>query len=248
MIIITKKISRGRLLAGCLALVLTVGVVGAGVGLVRNIREVQTVSAAPHQGTKGVKSNEQRIAFLEDLGWIVGTEAASIEDIQIPETFDASYDEYLALQESQWFHLQDFAGKKVKRYTYEVRNYPGLQEGIWASLLIYKKEVIGGEVFCSQGDGFMQSLDYPTGTKTSQTAVTPAGEAARKGSANQGGLEGAQAEDAAAPAEDSAGKAEDGQANETAAPAEDAAGKTEGGSGQDAASDSPAAAMNDSYL
>ena len=49
----------------------------------------------------------------------------------------------------------------MKRYTYSIKNYPGLQENIWASILVYKKTVIGGEVFCNQGDGFTQGLPYP---------------------------------------------------------------------------------------
>lgn len=175
MIIITKKVHRGRLAAGCLILFLAIGVVGAGLGLVRDIRETQALSVV-HQGTKGVRNNETRIAFLEGFGWVVGEDAASVEEVQIPETFDASYDEYLALQESQGFQLKDYAGKKVKRYTYEVHNYPGLQQGIWASILVYHKEVIGGEVFCSQGDGFMQGLAYPIETKQDGKASSAAAE------------------------------------------------------------------------
>lgn len=180
MIIITKKVRRGRLAAGCLILVLAIGVVGAGLGLVRDIRETQAVSVV-HQGAKGVRNNETRIAFLEGFGWVVGPEAASVEEVQIPDTFDSSYDEYLALQESQGFHLKDYAGKKVKRYTYEVRNFPGLQEGIWASILVYHKEVVGGEVFCSQGDGFMQGLAYPIETKQDGKASNAVTEDAQAG-------------------------------------------------------------------
>ena len=180
MIIITKKVHRGRLAAGCLVLVLAIGVVGAGLGLVRDIRETQAVSVV-HQGTKGVRSNETRIAFLEGFGWVVGPEAASVEEVQIPDTFDASYDEYLALQESQGFQLKDYAGKKVKRYTYTVCNYPGLQEGIWASILVYHKEVIGGEVFCNQGDGFMQGLAYPIDTKKDGKASSAVTQEAQTG-------------------------------------------------------------------
>lgn len=170
MIIITKKIHRARLVAGFVMLALTIGFVGAGLGLARDIQRTEVLSV-PQENTKGIKSNEDRIAFLESLGWMVAEEAASMEDVLIPETFDASYDEYLALQESQGFDLTAYAGKTVKRYTYQVTNYPGLQENIWASLLIYKKQVIGGEVFCNQGDGFTQGLDYPTGEKKNEQAT-----------------------------------------------------------------------------
>jgi hypothetical protein len=101
------------------------------------------------------------VAYLQTHGWLVSEEPASVEEVLIPETFDASYDEYLALQSSQGFDLTQYAGKTVKRYTYQVSNYPGLKENIWASLLIYKRTVIAGEIYCSQGDGFTQSLEYP---------------------------------------------------------------------------------------
>lgn len=222
MIIITKKVRRGRLAAGCLILVLAIGVVGAGLGLVRDIRETQAVSVV-HQGAKGVRNNETRIAFLEGFGWVVGPEAASVEEVQIPDTFDSSYDEYLALQESQGFHLRDYAGKKVKRYTYEVRNFPGLQEGIWASILVYHKEVIGGEVFCSQGDGFMQGLAYPIETKQDGKASSTVTEGAQAGTdpANDKGERAVTSEPSAeapadAPAEGSTDAPADAPADTTA--------------------------------
>lgn len=56
---------------------------------------------------------------------------------------DASYDDYLALQSGQGFDLSKYAGKRVKRYTYEITNYPTGETGILANLLIYKNTVIG---------------------------------------------------------------------------------------------------------
>ena len=92
-----------------------------------------------------------------------------MEEVLIPETFDPSYDEYLDLQRSQGFDLTACAGKTVKRYTYGVLNYPGLRENIWASLLVYKHTVVGGEVFCSQGDGFTRGLAYPQSASGTQS-------------------------------------------------------------------------------
>lgn len=162
MFIVTKKVRRGRLAASALLLALILGTIAAGGGLAQDI---QAVSAAQSKGCPdptGVKTNEDRIAYLEAHGWLVGEEAAAVEEVLIPEIFDASYDEYLALQAAQGFDLTQYAGKTVKRYTYQVQNYPGLQENIWVSILIHKKTVIGGQVYCSQGDGFTQGLAYPT--------------------------------------------------------------------------------------
>ena len=99
--------------------------------------------------------------LLEGCGWLVGEEAVSQEDIRLPDAFDGAYADYLALQSAQGFDLTQYAGKTVQRYTYAVKNYPGLQEDIWASLLLYRDQVIGGEVFSNAGDGFLQGLAYP---------------------------------------------------------------------------------------
>ena len=110
---------------------------------------------------ENVKTNDDRVAYLESCGWLVGEEAANQEDIRLPDVFDDSYEAYLTLQESQGFDLTQYAGKTIQRYTYAVKNFPGLQENIWASLLLYQDQVIGGEVYSNQGDGFMQGLAYP---------------------------------------------------------------------------------------
>ena len=179
MIIITKKLHPRRLVAGCALFALALGVLGAGLGLVRDIQSAAAV-ADLQVDPRGIKTNADRVAFLEGYGWIVSQEPAAVEDIRLPDTFDASYDEYLSLQKSQGFDLSQYAGKTVKRYTYQVSNYPGLQENIWASLLLYKKEVIGGDLL--QRGGRLhpgpalprQNLNgSPPQTKTTPPAVIP---------------------------------------------------------------------------
>lgn len=162
MFIITKKIYPARILAVAVVAAVALGLAGAGVGLARHAHDTQTAANVQVDPT-GVKSNEDRLSYLQKWGWMTAEEPAAVEEVLIPETFDDSYDEYLALQESQGFDLTAYAGKTVKRYTYSVSNYPGLQKDIWVSLLIYRKTVIGGEVFSSQGDGFTQGLAYPAG-------------------------------------------------------------------------------------
>ena len=119
MIIITKKLHPRRLVAGCALFALALGVLGAGLGLVRDIQSAAAV-ADLQVDPRGIKTNADRVAFLEGYGWIVSQEPAAVEDIRLPDTFDASYDEYLSLQKSQGFDLSQYAGKTVKRYTYQV--------------------------------------------------------------------------------------------------------------------------------
>ncbi|MEM5780137.1 MAG: DUF4830 domain-containing protein [Lawsonibacter sp.] len=158
MLIITAKVPRRKLafgvalaaLACCCALALNLGSA--------DTREV-AVSAAPDP--KGVKSNQDRIDYLASYGWEVVPEPLATQELLIPEEMDESYNEYLALQSDQGFDLSKYAGKRVKRYTYEITNYPTGEAGVQANLLIYRNTVIGGEVLSPQLDGFLHGLSMP---------------------------------------------------------------------------------------
>ena len=159
MIILTAKLPRHRkltigvavaALACCAALVLTLGGGPA--------REA-SASAVP--SPKGVKSNEDRVAYLESYGWQVSADPIAVEELLIPDEFDETYDQYLALQSEQGFDLTKYQGKRVKRYTYEITNYPTGESGILAGLLIYKNTVIGADVLSPQLGGFIHGLEMP---------------------------------------------------------------------------------------
>ena len=79
----------------------------------------------------------------------------------IPKEMDESYNEDLALQSGQGFDLEKYAGKRAKRYTYEITNYPTGEAGVQVNLLIYKNTVIAGEVLSPQLDGFLHGLAMP---------------------------------------------------------------------------------------
>ena len=79
----------------------------------------------------------------------------------IPKEMDESYNEYLALQSGQGFDLEKYTGKRAKRYTYEITNYPTGEAGVQVNLLIYKNTVIAGEVLSPQLDGFLHGLAMP---------------------------------------------------------------------------------------
>ena len=159
MFIWTAKLRRGRLAAGAAALLLALcGAVVLAGGL--SPGEVDAVSPAP-ASPKGIKTNEDRVAYLESYGWTVSPEAVSVEELLIPEEFDETYDQYLALQAQQGFDLTQYKGKRVKRYTYEVTNYPSGESGVEAGLLIYKNTVVAGEVLSTTLGGFIQGLAMP---------------------------------------------------------------------------------------
>ena len=160
MFIWTAKLRRGRLVAGVAAIVVLCGAVAL-VGGVLSARGVDAVSPAP-ASPKGIKTNEDRIAYLESYGWQVSADPLSVEELAIPEEFDETYTQYLSLQSGQGFDLEKYKGKRVKRYTYEISNYPTGETGVQAGLLIYKNTVVGGEVLSSQLAVSYTHLTLPT--------------------------------------------------------------------------------------
>lgn len=107
---------------------------------------------------KGVKTEEDRVSYLQEWGWQVSPQAALVEELALPEEFGEEYGKYLELQTGQGFDLTRHAGKRIRRYTYEVLNYPTGESGVVAHLLICKNTVIGGEIL---GGSFLHGLSMP---------------------------------------------------------------------------------------
>jgi len=110
---------------------------------------------------KNIKDNAARITFLNAFGWEISEQPVSIEEVVIPEEFGEIYEEYNVLQQTQGLNLKKYQGKTVRRYTYEVTNYPGQEEKVYANLLIYKDRVIGADICSAKLEGFMHGLLAP---------------------------------------------------------------------------------------
>jgi len=154
----TTRLSRGRIVAGVAAAVLICGCVLTGVAAL----QTQDAEASATVSGKGIKTNEDRIAYLASYGWEVSPEPISVEELQIPDEFDDTYTQYLDLQAQQGFDLTKYRGKRVKRYTYAVTNYPTGESGVQAGLLLYRNTVIGGDVLSNALGGFIHGLTMPT--------------------------------------------------------------------------------------
>ena len=158
MLIITAKLPRRKLIIGALAAAALgccalLGVLFAPAG-----RGAQVYAAV---NAKGIRTNEERLEFLSEYGWQVEETPAAVEELIVPRQFDESYDEYLSLQAQQGFDLAKYAGKRIKRYSYEITNYPTGESGVQVNLLIYKNTVVGGEVLSPKEDGFLHGLALP---------------------------------------------------------------------------------------
>ena len=121
-------------------------------------------NASATSAAAGVTTNDDRVKFLEDLGWEVATSPAESSQVRIPKESSEVFERYNALQKSQGYDLAAYAGKNVMRYVYKVENYPGAAEPVYATLLIYKNQVIGGDITNTAADGIIQPLKKATTT------------------------------------------------------------------------------------
>ena len=107
-------------------------------------------------------SNEGRVQFLTNLGWDVVVSPTQTSQVKIPEKSGDIFDRYNALQKSQGYDLSKFAGKTVMRYVYEIKNYPDATDPVYATLLIYKDQIIGGDVTDTSANGAIRGFKMPS--------------------------------------------------------------------------------------
>ena len=144
--VVSLKANRKRILA---FLLLTVIVVGACVFLQsRGEEESQPIPGG---------TNEERVAYLQSFGWQVQEEPAETREVMIPAQFNDVYTAYNVMQQAQGFDLKPYAGEVCTQYLYKVENYPNETE-VYATLLVYGEEIIGGDVASAKVDGFMHGF------------------------------------------------------------------------------------------
>lgn len=105
------------------------------------------------------ETNEQRIEFLESFGWDLSGDAIDTREVTIPSEFSDVYTNYNIMQQAQGFDLLPYSGVVCTQYIYQITNYPNQESQINATLLVYEGQIIGGDVYCSDVDGFMHGFD-----------------------------------------------------------------------------------------
>ncbi len=109
------------------------------------------------------ETEEQRLAYLTELGWTVNTQPIETLDLQLPSPLDGEWENYAALQEQQGLPFRQFAGQTVRRYTYTVTNFPNVEKGVQVNLYVSGGQLIGGDVVATGKNGFQQGLEFPKG-------------------------------------------------------------------------------------
>nr|WP_325212824.1 DUF4830 domain-containing protein [uncultured Oscillibacter sp.] len=152
MLIWTAKFSRKRAVAA----VVLMGVVMAALIVLMGRSPEEPEISLPKLTT-----NEERVAYLQSLGWEVEPEPIETLQFLLPAELEEPYRSYNELQLSQGFDLAGCCGKQVSRCTYTVTNYPGRPDGVQANLYICEDTPVAGDVCSSGAKGFQEPLLRP---------------------------------------------------------------------------------------
>lgn len=162
MMVMTAKVDKKKIL---LIVVALAALIFSGILLLGGEEET-AATAAPN-----VSGNDARVQFLKEFGWDVTTSPTETSQVKIPEESSEVFDRYNNLQKSQGYDLTQFAGKKVMRYVYKVNNYPGATEPVYATLLVYKNKIIGGDVTDTAAKGQIRCFKMPEAAATMPSTV-----------------------------------------------------------------------------
>ena len=118
---------------------------------------------------KGVDTVEEQLEFLRELGHTPDPNPVYAGEVVIPEVFDSVYETYNQLQKSQGLNLEKYKGKTVQRYTYALSDASGETDGVigetrYATLLIYKNRIIGGDVTTTGPNGRVERVEAAQGS------------------------------------------------------------------------------------
>jgi hypothetical protein len=120
-----------------------------------------------------VKNNDQRVKYLNTLGWEVDKNPLEEQKVVIPREFSSVYKNYNEIQKAQGFDLSRYGGIEARRYTYKVLNYPQVSGHVVADIIVYRNEIIAGDVQSNAFDGFMVGLKYPKQAPTPKVSTAP---------------------------------------------------------------------------
>ena len=144
MIVFATRLTAKKAAAGLLLLC----AVAVSVGYLMPDTEPEAVAAAvsagqePDLGMK-LKGSEDCVQLLQACGWEVDPAPVCEQEVQIPESFDAAYQSYNELQQTQGLDLS---------------GHTSGEEGVTANLVVRKKRLIAADVCSAQVDGFLHGI------------------------------------------------------------------------------------------
>ena len=105
----------------------------------------------------GMKTNEDRVAFIEGFGIKVKNEPVREESFTMPENFDRVILGYNQIQKTQGLDITKYERKRVTHYAYEVTNYDS-DGAVYVNLLVYRNRIIAADISSASEGGFVSSL------------------------------------------------------------------------------------------
>ena len=98
------------------------------------------------------------MAFLESFGWQVQAEPTETREVMIPAPVQRCVHRLQRHAAGPGgFDLEPYAGQICTQYVYKVENHPG-DDQVYATLLVYGDEIIGGDIASTAVDGFMHGF------------------------------------------------------------------------------------------
>ena len=160
MVIVSAKVNKRKVLLGLVAAVCVILLLALLLG-----KADEPAQDVPQEqsGSLNGGTNEERLSFLERHGWQVDETPTETQEVRIPQEFNEVFTRYNELQKEQGFDLSDYAGKTAKRYVYAVTNYPDGSDGHYATILVHKNKIIGGDVTGSAPNGGIHGFSMPDG-------------------------------------------------------------------------------------
>ncbi len=105
----------------------------------------------------GVKTKENRVEFMKNLGIEVDEGSEESQAFRMPENFDRVILGYNELQKKQGLDLSKYANKKVTRYTYKVTNYD-FEGDVYANLFVYRSKIVACDICSADPEGFVTPM------------------------------------------------------------------------------------------
>ncbi len=137
--------------------VVVVGLALLGIGLWSIFSNKGGDNKKSNKGGYDAANNAQRVTFLENFGWDVSDEPIEVCEIILPENFDEVYKRYNELQKTQGLNLEKFKGRRAKRWTYQVLNYPSDDE-VHANVIVCDNKIIAGDICSVALGGFIHGF------------------------------------------------------------------------------------------
>ena len=126
-------------------------------------------------GAPAAGSNDARVSFLEGFGWEAAASPRESGRVKIPKEAGEMFDRYNTLQKAQGYDLSRYAGKTVMRYVYQISNYPGATAPVYATLLVSRNEIIGGDITDTSPSGRIHGFRMPGNAGTQTLPEDPSG-------------------------------------------------------------------------